>query len=130
MTNRSNALALAIALGDSEDEQTLGPSDAALCVEALRFYARKKRRGPEMLPAFGMGVAAMIVVGGLLTHTDDIRKVANSTAHQFIATTRYQHYISAPPFENVASEDIWGIVPMPPMPKFNDRTLATADAKG
>jgi len=42
VTTHSDALALAVVLS-SEDEVLLGPTDSALCAEALRYYARSER---------------------------------------------------------------------------------------
>lgn len=43
MKKRGDALALAVALSAGE-EVTLGPSDTAMCAEALQFYANARMR--------------------------------------------------------------------------------------
>ncbi|MGX9428017.1 hypothetical protein [Bradyrhizobium sp. LeoA1S1] len=57
MKKRGDALALAVALSAGE-EVTLGPSDSALCAEALQFYANARRRDRVMR---AMRLPAMIV---------------------------------------------------------------------
>jgi hypothetical protein len=70
VTNRGDALALAVALSVGE-EVTLGPSDSALCAEALKFYASAKRRERLMklmrLPAIIAAAMIGLMAGGSLT---------------------------------------------------------------
>ncbi len=66
MTNKGDALALAIAISSSE-ETLLGPSDSELCVTALRHYANEHRRSglprlartPALVCAVLMGASAL-----------------------------------------------------------------------
>lgn len=66
MTNRGDVLALAVALSGGE-EVTLGPTDSAMCVEALKFYANAQRgernlkimRLPALAAAVFIGTAAL-----------------------------------------------------------------------
>jgi hypothetical protein len=43
VTIRDQALTLAVALSN-EEETTLGPTDSALCADALRYYAKSQLR--------------------------------------------------------------------------------------
>ncbi|WP_316234843.1 hypothetical protein [Bradyrhizobium sp. SZCCHNR1004] len=66
MTNKGDALALAIAISSSE-ETLLGPSDSELCVIALRRYANEQRgwwlmrraRTPALVCAVLVGACAL-----------------------------------------------------------------------
>ena len=126
MNSRGNALALAVALNSGE-ETTLGPSDSALCAEALRCYAASQRMESISrslrIPAICGAVVLVTVAFAFKAHT-------SLTAKDF-----WPHFALQPTSESVAFETFdelskQGVTGQSVAPPVDLRSLATEERKG
>lgn len=90
MNNRGNVLALASALSAGE-EVTLGPTDMAMCVAALKFYANEHRKAGALrmmkIPALiAAGLIGTMAVGGSSIGNTDVSMMELPAPH-------FEHFV-------------------------------------
>ena len=99
MSSRFDALALAVVLS-SGDEVLLGPTDSAMCAEALRVYSRTLRRralagafrGPATIAALCLGMFALVpltdpkaTAGGDVARAENLASTVTDLVSPFLA---------------------------------------------
>ena len=119
MNTRGNALALAVALKSGE-ETTLGPSDSALCAEALRCYAATQR-----MESISRSLRIPAICGAVVLVTVAFAfKALNSL------TTKVQPASESVAFETFDELSKQGVTGQSGAPPVDLRSLATEKRKG
>lgn len=105
MNNRGDVLALASALSAGE-EVTLGPTDMATCVEALKFYANEQRKTAVMkmlkIPALiAAGLIGTIALGGPSIGNTEVSMLE-------LPATHFEHFVrrTIKPLPHVSPESL------------------------
>lgn len=96
MKKRGDALALALALSAGE-EVTLGPSDTAMCAEALQFYANARMRSRVLkimrIPAtiIALLIGTMVVSGPSAT----VSRANSESSMSKLGSVPVEHFADA-----------------------------------
>ncbi|MEY9128306.1 MULTISPECIES: hypothetical protein [Bradyrhizobium] len=107
MQKRGDALALAVALSGG-DEVTLGPTDSAMCAEALRFYAnaRLKERSLGVMRLPAIAIAALVGVAALSGSTAVIGNPATKAALADTAAVTATSVRRLPPIPHISPDSL------------------------
>jgi hypothetical protein len=105
VNNRGNVLALASALSAGE-EVTLGPTDMAMCVAALKFYANEHRKADALrmmkIPALiAAGLIGTMAVGGSSIGNTDVSMMELPAPH-------FEHFVrrTIKPLPHISPESL------------------------
>lgn len=105
MNNRGDVLALASALS-AGDEVTLGPTDMAMCVEALKFYANEQCKAGVVkmlkIPALiAAGLIGTMALGGSSTGNTEVSMLELQPVH-------FEHFVrrTIKPLPHISPESL------------------------